>query len=81
MNETQTFDFVAAWLSEACAEHLRAAGVVKTLHMTTFFDAYDQLKAIRSIEGDVALSVDRCENGHHSRYFMLADGRAQSHCR
>lgn len=37
-------NYVAAWLSEASAQRLRDAGVAKTVHLTTFFDGYQQLE-------------------------------------
>lgn len=39
-------NFVAAWLREDSAALLRAAGVTKTCHLTTFFDGFGQLSSM-----------------------------------
>lgn len=40
--------YVAAWLREDSAAALRAAGVAKTVHLTTFFDGFGQLPSMEA---------------------------------
>ena len=60
MNKKITHNYCAAWLCKKSQDDLKAAGVEKTPHMTTFFDGYGQFTEMTKhpeIKGDRSATI------------------------